>query len=100
MYKYLCTIVSIQFFISCHHNRKHTAVDKLVKANYLSQYNFEKPDATIELPKELKEISGISFLNDSEGYSFPSGHACIAFNYATILMLEYKKWCVSVPAYL
>ena len=65
MYKYLCTIVSILFFISCHHNRKHIAADKLVKANYLSQYNFEKPDVTIELPKELKEISGISFLNDS-----------------------------------
>lgn len=35
-----------------------------------------------------------------EGYSFPSGHACLAFNYATILTLEYKKWYVSVPAYL
>ena len=34
------------------------------------------------------------------GKSFPSGHATLAFTYATTLSLEYKKWYVAVPAYV
>jgi membrane-associated phospholipid phosphatase len=33
------------------------------------------------------------------GHSFPSGHTGIAFNYATTLSLEYKKWYIVAPAY-
>ncbi|MBK9283547.1 MAG: phosphatase PAP2 family protein [Sphingobacteriaceae bacterium] len=33
-------------------------------------------------------------------YSFPSGHTTGAFSTATALSLTYKKWYVSVPAYL
>jgi hypothetical protein len=32
---------------------------------FLNTYDFSKPDLTIELPKELEEISGISLINDS-----------------------------------
>lgn len=34
------------------------------------------------------------------GHSFPSGHATLAFNTATTIALEYKKWYITVPAYL
>lgn len=33
-------------------------------------------------------------------YSFPSGHACLAFTSATVIALEYKKWYIVLPAYL
>jgi undecaprenyl-diphosphatase len=36
----------------------------------------------------------------SGGKSFPSGHTSTAFTLATSLTLEYKKWYISVPAYL
>lgn len=36
----------------------------------------------------------------SGGKSFPSGHSSTAFSLATSLTLEYKKWYISVPAYL
>lgn len=35
----------------------------------------------------------------SNGKSFPSGHATLAFATATTLALEYKKWYITVPAY-
>ena len=34
------------------------------------------------------------------GHSFPSGHATLAFNTATTIAMDYKKWYVVVPAYL
>ena len=33
-------------------------------------------------------------------HSFPSGHTTAAFNTATTLSLEFKKWYIVVPAYL
>ena len=38
--------------------------------------------------------------NPSQGKSFPSGHTSQAFAMATTLTLQYKKWYVTVPAYL
>jgi membrane-associated phospholipid phosphatase len=34
------------------------------------------------------------------GKSFPSGHASLAFSTAATLSIEYKKWYITVPAYL
>ena len=34
------------------------------------------------------------------GKSFPSGHASLAFSAAASLSLQYKKWYVTLPAYL
>jgi membrane-associated phospholipid phosphatase len=39
-------------------------------------------------------------LDPSHGMSFPSGHTSQAFALATTLTLQYKKWYVTVPAYL
>jgi membrane-associated phospholipid phosphatase len=36
----------------------------------------------------------------THGPSFPSGHTTIAFSTASMLALQYKKWYVTVPAYL
>lgn len=36
----------------------------------------------------------------SKGKSFPSGHTSQAFAMATTLTMQYKKWYVTVPAYL
>lgn len=33
-------------------------------------------------------------------FSFPSGHTCLAFTYATSVSLQYKKWYVTVPAFM
>ncbi len=38
--------------------------------------------------------------SNEHGHSFPSGHATVAFATATTLALEYKKWYITVPAYL
>jgi membrane-associated phospholipid phosphatase len=44
---------------------------------------------------------GEVFVNTpSNGKSFPSGHTSMAFAVATTLTLQYKKWYVTVPAYL
>jgi membrane-associated phospholipid phosphatase len=34
------------------------------------------------------------------GKSFPSGHTSLAFSTAATLSIEYKKWYITVPAYL
>jgi membrane-associated phospholipid phosphatase len=39
-------------------------------------------------------------LTTSDGHSFPSGHTSLAFATATSFTLTYKKWYISVPAYL
>ncbi|WP_143306736.1 phosphatase PAP2 family protein [Chitinophaga vietnamensis] len=36
----------------------------------------------------------------AEPYSFPSGHASIAFATATSLTLQFKKWYIAVPAFV
>lgn len=38
--------------------------------------------------------------NNTHGYSFPSGHSSLAFSVAASLALEYKKWYITVPAYI
>jgi membrane-associated phospholipid phosphatase len=44
---------------------------------------------------------GIIFpYSPTHGYSFPSGHASLAFSLAAGLSFEYKKWYITVPAYL
>ena len=35
-----------------------------------------------------------------DSYSMPSGHTALAFNTATMLTLQYRKWYVAVPAYV
>jgi membrane-associated phospholipid phosphatase len=37
---------------------------------------------------------------DGGSYSFPSGHTTEAFAFATALALTYRKWYITVPAYL
>ncbi len=36
----------------------------------------------------------------THGPSFPSGHATVAFSTASMLALQYKKWYITIPAYL
>lgn len=48
------TYIIINFFISSN-----------LKSNELQEFDFNKPQTTHELPKELKEISGITIINDS-----------------------------------
>jgi membrane-associated phospholipid phosphatase len=36
----------------------------------------------------------------TRGGSFPSGHTTLAFNTATTISLEYRKWYVTLPAYV
>lgn len=33
-------------------------------------------------------------------YSMPSGHTALAFNTATMLTLQYRRWYIAVPAYV
>ena len=42
----------------------------------------------------------VFILTPTNGYSFPSGHTSIAFATATSLTLAYKKWYITVPAYM
>jgi membrane-associated phospholipid phosphatase len=45
-------------------------------------------------PTEVFETS------QAHGKSFPSGHTSLAFATATTLALDYKKWWITVPAYI
>ncbi len=36
----------------------------------------------------------------THGHSFPSGHTSLAFSTATTVSLQYKKWYITVPAYV
>jgi membrane-associated phospholipid phosphatase len=36
----------------------------------------------------------------TNGPSFPSGHATLAFSTASMLAIQYRKWYLTVPAYL
>lgn len=38
--------------------------------------------------------------DESGGRSFPSGHTTAAFYTATVMSLQYKKWYVTVPAFV
>lgn len=35
-----------------------------------------------------------------DSYSMPSGHTALAFNTATMLTLQYRRWYIAVPAYV
>ena len=35
-----------------------------------------------------------------DSYSMPSGHTALAFNTATMLTLQYRRWYIAVPAYI
>jgi membrane-associated phospholipid phosphatase len=57
--------------------------------------------ATFNRTRPYDKYPGEIFVNNpSAGNSFPSGHTSQAFAIATTLTLEYKKWYVTVPAYL
>jgi membrane-associated phospholipid phosphatase len=44
---------------------------------------------------------GIIFpYSNTHGYSFPSGHSSLAFSLASGLSLVYRKWYITVPAYV
>ena len=38
--------------------------------------------------------------SSTHGPSFPSGHETVAFSTATMVALQYRKWYVTIPAYL
>ncbi len=42
----------------------------------------------------------IQNLQDANGYSFPSGHASLAFGLATSISIAYPKWYIIVPSFL
>lgn len=63
MVKSITIIFSSLCLFSCNSGIKQKTVSKDI--TLLSLYDFDKPDGIIKLPKELNEISGISFINDS-----------------------------------
>jgi len=63
--------------------------------------------ATVGLKKVFRRTrpytrypNDVFMLTPTSGYSFPSGHTSLAFATATSLMLAYKKWYITVPAYM
>ena len=76
MFKYVLIMI-LPFFclFSCKQGKKHEKKDNAspvttgevssVYVNYLDMYHFHFPDEIYKLPKELNEISGLGFINDS-----------------------------------
>jgi membrane-associated phospholipid phosphatase len=54
----------------------------------------DRPRPAQMYPGEIFPYSNVS------GYSFPSGHSSLAFATAASLSIIYKKWYVTIPAYL
>jgi len=76
---------SFELFIS-------VGVSTLISESLKRAINRERP--ADRYPDEIFVSSPL------HGRSFPSGHATLAFNTATTIALDYKKWYVVVPAYL
>jgi membrane-associated phospholipid phosphatase len=67
-----------------------TTVSEILKVS------INKTRPSYAYPNDIFQSGG----KGQRGKSFPSGHATLAFTYATTLSLQYKKWYVVVPAYL
>jgi membrane-associated phospholipid phosphatase len=56
---------------------------------------------TIDRQRPGEKHPGVIFpYKDLKGRSFPSGHGSLAFATAASLSIQYRKWYVTVPAYL
>lgn len=87
-------------FITKDKNIQHNGVELLMAAGInigtteILKNVFKRTRPADKYPDEV-------FVNTpSSGKSFPSGHTSQAFATATTLTLQYKKWYVTVPAYL
>lgn len=54
----------------------------------------------VNRPRPYQSHPEINTLTYSDGKSFPSGHTTLAFATATSLALEYKKWYITIPAFV
>ena len=54
----------------------------------------------VNRPRPYQSNSDINTYKYSDGKSFPSGHTTLAFATATTLALEYKKWYITIPAFV
>ncbi|KAA5536475.1 phosphatase PAP2 family protein [Taibaiella lutea] len=54
----------------------------------------------VNRPRPYQSNPEINTLTYSDGKSFPSGHTTLAFATATTLALEYKKWYITIPAFV
>lgn len=54
----------------------------------------------VNRPRPYQSHPEINTYTYSDGKSFPSGHTTLAFATATTLALEYKKWYITIPAFV
>lgn len=66
-------------------------------ASQLAKLAFNRTRPSYAYPGKITEGG---YRRGVSKYSFPSGHTCLAFTYATTLSMQYKKWYVTVPAFV
>ena len=62
-------------FIACN----PTASNSSIKMSSQSEYNLDEPALSLFLPKELKEISGISYFSDDKAIAIQDEHAVLYY---------------------
>jgi membrane-associated phospholipid phosphatase len=81
-------------------NVKHNAYESALNfgvstaITYGLKFAFNRERPADRFPDEIFVTS------PTHGKSFPSGHTSLAFSTAATLSIEYKKWYITVPAYL
>ena len=74
--------------------RSTTSIGLAIALSMGLKYVVNRPRPFVEYP------SSIIKRDDVGPYSFPSGHTTSAFATATAISLSYKKWYITVPAYV
>src|SRR5471030_2706590 len=79
---------------------KHNAYESLLNFGISNAITFGLK-STFNRERPGDRYPGEVFVSSpAHGKSFPSGHTSMAFSTAATLSIEYKKWYVTVPAYL
>jgi membrane-associated phospholipid phosphatase len=65
-----------------------------IAVNFGLKYIVSRPRPFVEHPNSIIKRDNVG------PYSFPSGHTNAAFATATAISLSYKKWYITVPAYV
>jgi membrane-associated phospholipid phosphatase len=79
---------------------KHHAYESLLNLGISTALTFGLKSA-INRERPADRYPGDVFVNSPlHGKSFPSGHTSLAFSTATTLSIAYKKWYITIPAYL
>lgn len=89
------SLVGLALLFSRHRSRRWSALILFagIIVTYFVVYFLK---AWVARPRPFAALSGVNLLMKAKGFSFPSGHATMAFMSQTVLWRVFKKWRIAL----